>query len=183
MKIANLCLDIVLHCSLSVRYIWPMGCADYETLTDWLSAWNRRLEKPKDLLLGRLFVNIIRASLEELEERYLHSNNKKVERSKHSWERRLLGLLEAVFTHTPHTVDLYKLQYGSEVEKLGQLLSGRGPYDVEQIYPILRKIEEPPSPPLLKEELRRELLRGSDADQDRLRSINTLLIRIVLATI
>lgn len=170
-------MDTVLLRSLFMRYIWSMVYADYETLNDWLSSWNRRLKEPKDLLLGRLFVNIVRASLEELEERYLHSNNKKVERSKRSWERRLLGLLEAVFTHTPHTVDLYKLQYGSEVEKLEQLLSGRGPYDIEQIYPILRKIEEPPSPPLLKDQLQRELLRGSEADQDRLRSINTLLAR------
>jgi hypothetical protein len=152
-----------------------MTTVNHETLATWLSGWERRLKEPKDLLMGRFFVNIVPAALEELEERYLHGTKKQIDRGKQSWERRLLSLLEDVYTHTPQTVDLYRLHYGQDVDRLGQLLSRRGPYDVELIYPILQQIQEPPAPTSLGTELRKELLRGTDADHDRLRSICVLL--------
>jgi hypothetical protein len=89
-----------------------MTTVDHETLAAWLSTWKRHLKEPKELLLGRIFANIAAAAREELAERYLHLTSKRIERSKPGWERRFLGLLESVFKHTPHRVDLYRLQYG-----------------------------------------------------------------------
>jgi len=78
-----------------------MTTVNHETLATWLSEWERCLKEPKDLLMGRLFVNIVPAALEELEERYLHSAKKQIDRGKQSWERRLLSLLEDVYIHAP----------------------------------------------------------------------------------
>ena len=126
-----------------------MTTVNHETFATWLSGWERRLKEP-DLLMGRFFVNIVPAALEELEERYLHGTKKQIDRGKQSWERRLLSLLEDVYTHTPQTVDLYRLHYGQDVDRLGQLLSRRGPYDVELIYPILQRIRSLLRRPLLE---------------------------------
>ncbi len=157
-----------------------MSSVNYKRLTHWLRIWEEVLKEPKELLFGRSsFLNVVRAALIDLEERYYHRSNKKVERSATSRERELLQLLERAFTEDDLTIDFLRLEYGPEMAELKRLLH-EGAYDISQIYLILYHIKDAPSLTLLQQQLQTELLRDADADGTRLSIISSLLLRKVV---
>lgn len=151
----------------------------YLLLEAWLRTWEDLLKKPGGLLLERTFLNIIPSTLVEIRRSFL--NNKKIERSAKGWGRVLLGLLEEEFDRADREIDFVRSEYPTEMASLQQSLK-QGTFDTSQIYTVIKILEKGPATVTIFDSLKRELMRGVDADFDLFIIGSKLILRNALAT-
>ncbi|HSE19699.1 MAG TPA: hypothetical protein VLB46_21750 [Pyrinomonadaceae bacterium] len=149
----------------------------YEILEAWIRGWEELLKEPVNLLLNRSFCNLIKPALVELKPYFAKSRT--IERSANNWARGLLELLETRFRESDFDIYFYRLEYPHEVAELEHLLK-QGKFDVLQIYPLLRKINNGPSENTILIALRDELLTATDMNFDLFITGSALLLRRAL---
>lgn len=148
-------------------------------LTFWLDAWKKQLEKPRQLIFERSFVNIARVAAAALEDTYRTDPTKKIQRSATGWGRKLLGLLEDAFTINDPVIGFLKLEYKSEIEELERQIQ-KPEFELAAIFPLLEKIREGLSLPVISKALVEEILRDESAEAGRIQWLSDFLLKVVL---
>lgn len=151
-------------------------------LDRFLSLWRRELRNAEDLVLGpELLVNVVRAAVGDLDQRFhVRPTDGVVRDPGGDWDSRLLALLERYFEAPDPTVELLREEHPDAVVRLSRLLSEGERYDVAEIYPLLRRIEDAPSTQGVGNALVRELM--GEGDPARLLAFARLMLRSALGT-
>ena len=151
-----------------------MSPVSYAGVSQLFQIWRRLLKEPRELLMGRAFLNVVNAALVELEKMARAGNT--MLRSQSGWKRELLELLEKAFDENHTELAILRLEYPIDMRDLEALLK-QDPIDVARVYAILERIRDAPSPGILKRELRDELLKGDSTNRGRLYVLTWLLFR------
>lgn len=151
----------------------------HQLLSFWLEKWKRQVEKPRELIFARSFVNTARAAAFSLEKDYRAVPPKKIQRSATSWGRKLLELLEEAYGAKDPAIELLKLEHQTEVDELERQLK-MPELDLAVIFPLLEKLKEGLSLPVISKALTGEIQLDESADTTRIGRLTTFLLKIIL---
>ena len=151
----------------------------YNLLSFWLDSWKKQIENPRELIFERSFVNVARAAAFAYEKQYRSNPTIKIERSNTGWGRKLLQLLEEAYVAHDPAIELLKLEHRNEVEELERQLA-MSKLDLSIIFPILEKIKEGLSLPVIIQELNAQMTLDVETDTSKIKELSKFLLKIVL---